>query len=299
MPSRFDPNARDSESVLEYFRSRALQFLHDDSDWVWSGVVTPLVHEGKEWGCETRLTNATHANFVSVYVYAGARGQGHLRRHANTRPPDVHYVTSPGCGIEQVLRHLDPQTRVASPMSAWPEYLAIEAHYGSERAKRSGVPFMNHIDEGLRVLHRWKHASERSMRAFCLHPLVQEGADLRRTYEQGTLARLDPSVVALALEYRNIANAFLSPMEAHPGHQDHHRIALSPLPEVNTMLVADKIQNFKDFKRHHSTTHPRAASLHRYFTQWFSALEIDPREVDRLMRETQVPPGNVGPPRMC
>ncbi|MFV8751441.1 hypothetical protein ACNOYE_12930 [Nannocystaceae bacterium ST9] len=293
MAPRFDHDARDAATTLDYFRNRAVQFLHDDMDWTWSGVVTPLVHEGVEWGSETRLRDREGHAFVSVYVYAGRRGQGHLRRHAAARPPGLRYLTSPGCGIYDALAHLDPSTVLGSPISGWPEYLAIERHYGEGRAARSGLPYMNHIDEGLRVLHRWLGAPERAMRAWCLHPLVQSDDDLRRSYAAGLLDDFAPAVVALALEYRNIANAFLSPMESHPGYTDPTTIARSPLAEIDAMLVADKLQNCKDFRLHHRDSHPRADWLARYFDQWLAALGVEPSEVDRLTRETAIPAGSI------
>jgi hypothetical protein len=188
-----------------------------------------------------------------------------------------------------VLVHLDPNSVLAAPISGWPEYVAIERYYGDTRAERSGLLYIQHTDEGLRVLHRWLGASERAKRAWCLHPLVQGDADLRRTYDTGLLDGFAPAVVTLALEYRNIANAFLSPNERHRGYEDSTAIARSPLAEVDAMLVADKLQNCKDFRRHHRTTHPRMDRLERYFDAWLAALGVDPARVDRLAAETEIP----------
>jgi len=276
VPPRFDHHARDPVGTLDYFAQRALQFLHDDRDWSWSGLVTPLTHHGLVWGAETVLHDPRGEPFVSVYVLAGQRGRGHLRRHAATRPVGQRYLSSPGCGIFDVLSHLDPTSVLAAPISGWPEYVAIEGHYGDTRARRSGAPYMQHIDEGLRVLHRWLGASDRAKRAWCLHPLVQGDDDLRRSHDVGLLDGFEPAVVTLALEYRNIANAFLSPNESHPGYDDPAAIVRSPLPEVNAMLVADKLQNYKDFLRYHRVGHPRADRLERYFQAWLTALGVDP-----------------------
>jgi hypothetical protein len=294
---RFELDAIDVATTLEYFRNRAVQLLFDDDDWSWSGLVTPLVRDGVEWGSETVFHDRDGNPFVSVYVYANARGRGHLRRHAGMRPPEQRYLTTPGCGIFDALAHIDPRTRLAASISAWPEYRAIEQLYGGQRARRSGVYFMHHIDEGLRVLHRWLHASDRAKRAWCLHPLVQSDANLRRSYDMGLLDTFEPGVVALALEYRSFANGFLSPIESHPGYDDPTRIAMSPLPEVGEMLKADKLQNCKDFRLYHRATHPRGARLQRYFESWLAGLGVEPGEVDRLARETLIPAGSIGPAR--
>lgn len=77
VPPRFDHHAHDPAGTLEYFAGRAAQFLHDDLDWSWSGLVTPLIHQGAVWGAETVLHGPHGAPFVSVYVLAGQRGRGH------------------------------------------------------------------------------------------------------------------------------------------------------------------------------------------------------------------------------
>ncbi|WAM23105.1 hypothetical protein [Myxococcus sp. NMCA1] len=169
------------------------------------------------------------------------------------------------------------------------EYRAIQAFYGQRRARRSGIPYLHHIDEGLWVL-RALGASEQAQRAYCLHPLVQDvdkraaawaqalatGADLMSPPVEGVSD--NPRVLALALNYRETANAALSHRPDLKGPGD---IALSTEPAVNDMLRADKVQNYKDFIRHHRGTHPRSAELERYFQAWLARLEVSPEQVTR------------------
>lgn len=157
------------------------------------------------------------------------------------------------------------------------EYRAIAQHYGQQTARRSGVPLIRHIDEGLLVLEAIG-AERLESRAYCLHPLVQGDDDLRANF--GALASFDADVVALAMEYRWIANGYLSPHPSRPPSE----ITLSPLAAVNRMLVADKVQNYKDFLRYHRDSHPRADRLDEYFRQWLQRLEITPERFEELRR---------------
>ena len=86
----------------------------------------------------------------------------------------------------------------------------------------------------------------------------------------------------MAIEYRNIANAYLS---FKPSEYDFQ---LSPLEDVNTMLIADKIQNSKDFEIYHKGTHPRSERLEEYFGQWLKKLGVSEekyREVTGNLRK--------------
>ena len=162
---------------------------------------------------------------------------------------------------------------------AWREYEAVAEFYGARKARRSDVPLMQHVDQGLTILQALG-ASERAQRAYCLHPLLQADGDLAETSERGvgTLTD-DPAELVLAIEYRNIANATLSPRLIASADD----IPLSPLDEVNDMLRADKVQNWKDFVRHHKGTHPRSVELERYFRLWHSRLGLSQARVAALV----------------
>ncbi len=149
------------------------------------------------------------------------------------------------------------------------EYRAIVREHGSRRAARSGVPYLNHLDEGLLILVD-EGADSATMRAFAIHPLLQVDEDLARWIGRLDDLSDDPRVLVLAMEYRNIANGYLSTRTvAGPNEVD-----LGPLPEVAAMLRADKIQNYKDFLLHHRETHPRRAELDRYFRIWLARLGL-------------------------
>lgn len=157
------------------------------------------------------------------------------------------------------------------------EYDAIAKLYGERTTKRSGVPLMFHIDEGLFLLDLLG-ASELAKRAYCLHPLVQADADLAASFARIGELTDDPRVLVLVMEYRNIANATLSTRPIASAAE----IPLSPLADVNVMLVADKVQNYKDFILYHRATHPRSDALDRYFHRWLERLGVSPTQREEL-----------------
>ncbi len=159
------------------------------------------------------------------------------------------------------------------------EYKLISNHYGDRVAQRSQVRLMNHIDEGLEVLDCFS-ASEAARRAFCMHPLLQADEDLKENWYMARM--VEPHVLLLTMEYRNIANAYLSDKMDAPYHIP---IKLSPLYEVNEMLRADKVQNRKDFITYHKGTHPRSAQLDLYFKQWLEALDISEETYNNLCED--------------
>ena len=164
------------------------------------------------------------------------------------------------------------------------EYRAIAERYGEQRARRSGARLINHIDEGIALLAHLG-AGEQPMRAFCIHPLLQSDADLAAA----DLAALSDDIVvmALAMEYRSVANAYSSSM----GARTPADIRLSPLTAVNDMLRADKVQNDKDFLRFHDGVHAHSDRLHRYFQAWLRRLGVWER-FEALCAVTAPPAGD-------
>ena len=169
----------------------------------------------------------------------------------------------------------------------WPEYVAVRDFYGNRTAERSGVPLINHIREGLTVL-RHLNANHQTMRAYCLHPLFQNDAELLTVgchfTLEGTHDSTLPTVILLVMEYRARANAWLSD-KCHKFDGRVYSVGApdpGPLGAVRMMLIADKVQNFKDFLLHHYDSHPRSLELNSYFYFWFEALGIKDQVQDLI-----------------
>lgn len=119
------------------------------------------------------------------------------------------------------------------------------------------------------------------MEAFCLHPIVQSDDELRAYFQSEKFhgdCDWEPRALVLAMEYRWIANAYLSTRRI----DSISEIQLGILTEVQEMLVADKVQNRKDFERYHRD-HPRFKELTEYFQNWLRRLEISEPEYLRLI----------------
>lgn len=149
------------------------------------------------------------------------------------------------------------------------EYQIIKDYYGDKTAKRSGVPLINHIDEGLVILN-YLNASEVAKKAYCLHPIFQSDEALLENYYK-YFGIIEKNVLICTIEYRSVANEYLSKRII----KSIDEIRLSPLLDVNHMLIADKIQNKKDFEKYHKDTHIRSKELTEYFNNWLKRLGIN------------------------
>lgn len=154
------------------------------------------------------------------------------------------------------------------------EYQAIQNFYGNDRAKRSGVRLMNHIDEGIDML-RLMGASELAIDAYCLHPIIQDEAIFKPNWKLLYKDEaIDTDALYLARSYRNAANAYL----CRPG-TDHFtledlRFHVGFLSQdLVHMLFTDKLQNEQDFNRYHKGKHARSKQLTNYFALWLDYLE--------------------------
>lgn len=152
-------------------------------------------------------------------------------------------------------------------------YQAVKEFYGDNTAKRSGVPLMNHIVEGMAILSLLD-ADDATVEAYCLHPLLQNYADLVKFYKE---VKAESLVMLLTMEYRNKANSYLCYDKTdNITVDDLPRVVGKMLPEVRLMLIADKIQNQKDFLKYHLGTHARSKELQNYFENWIKHLNPEP-----------------------
>ena len=256
---RLDHDANTQKEVINYFQTRARQLLVEG--FIWQKDIIPAV------GGIVTTFKKDDEFFKSYYVFESERGKGYSSQVIGSIPEQI--VTVPDCQIENFLRAKGKAYVLAGSFTESTEYKAIQAFYSDERAARSQCYLMNHIDEGLMVMSYF-NASEAAKKAFCIHPLVQNSQDLATNWNV-VKNQVSSEVLGLAMEYRNIANAYLS----HREIKSIDEIELSPIDDVNLMLIGDKVQNYKDFLIYHYGTHPKSDRLDAYFKNWLLKLNVD------------------------
>jgi hypothetical protein len=277
---RFNMHATEHHEVLSYISNRAVQLASEG--YVWSTSMLGLLDENSDtWGYVTTFCRGNHT-FYALYVLKQHRGKGLYKKYIREHGKDRTYITTPDCKVYGFLKAHAPHVVLACQFQSRPAYKAMQAVYGDRRAKRSQVHLMNHIDEGLVLLWNMGITDEATIDAYILHPLVQENKYFEKFLDYGSNLGIDAKTLMLTMEYRGVANAFLSQMENHRGYHNHEKIKLSNLKQVNDMLIADKIQNRKDFRRYNAT-HERADWLEKYFSQWLKALDVSEKQYTKVI----------------
>lgn len=264
---RFNKHATTIPEAYEYVVNRSKQLLRLGYHMLHSTL------EIREWGLSIFFGKGNELYQV-IYLLEQFRGTGKYKTLVNGV-----ILTSDECELETYLqRHELPYVKAF--LSPFYEYDLISQYYGDKKAERSGVYYMNHIDEGLAILEHIG-ASGVAKRAYCLHPMFQMDNDLLGTYSVGgTMSQIDAKVFIATMEYRSVANEYLSARTI----QSIDEIRLSPLKDVNDMLIADKVQNCKDFELYHIKTHPKSKELENYFDNWFDRLGVNYTELRKIIR---------------
>lgn len=244
----------DADTIIEaeeYMLNRARQLLRLDYK---------LVERTKHtWGLNYFFVKDKKF-YQSIFILKSHRNKGLYQ--TLVRYP---ILTSHQCNIADYLTE-HKIDHVVEELQPFNEYTLISNYYGDARTKRSGIRYMNHIDEGLAIL-KWIGASEKAMKAYCVHPIYQGDSDLAYNHDKYVI---DSDIMMLAMEYRSVANEYLSQRQI----KSISEIRLSPLKDVNDMLIADKIQNRKDFNLYHKGKHGRSDMLTEYFDNWLTKLNV-------------------------
>lgn len=271
MDKRFNPDCGTFDEIVEYFKGRAVQLLRFD-------YKLDEIHE-TEWGGYAIFLDKKTYMYISPYITPVYRGKGiyeqFMRQHKY-----LPILTSDDCGIEEYLKY--KQFGYHCPKIYTDYYKIISEYYGEQKAVRSGVLYMNHIDEGLAILN-WTGLSTVShdhvFAAYCYHPILQMDDDLLFNVTQMSLqssncvsmiGRMSREAIVYAMEYRSVANEYLSKRVINSMEE----IRISPLRAVNWMLIADKVQNRKDFELYHEGKHQRSEELDHYFKMWLKRLNV-------------------------
>lgn len=259
---RFNLNANSYKEAYNYILNRTIQLLK-------YGVSFETSFEIKE-GIDVTFSY-NKEEYHAIYIYSEYRGKGFYESYVKKN--DYKIITHSDCQIESFLKSKNITYICFGDFESTLEYRLIEEVYGDQKSKRSKVYLMNHIDEGLTILNQIG-ASIEAKKAYCLHPIFQDDETFK-AIDSNKLKLIDPKVIINAVEYRSIANDYLSNRIV----DSIDDIKLSPLKDVNDMLIADKVQNYKDFEVYHKDTiyesrHPRSAELDKYFKNWLEKLDI-------------------------
>lgn len=275
-------NGNTDEEIREYFdiRSKELLLLCYELE---------TLHFSETSVIAIYVDMNTDKKYVSIYIRESFRGKGLYKEiwkmwfeTYNT----YEVLTLDECGITDFLDHVKiPYKCLKLPTY----YTMVRDYYGDNKTERSDVYYMNHIREGIVVLHElfkyWsKHIHmnwDEVFACYCLHPIYQNYANGDESCEEYIYIKSEYDEVGF--EYARVANAYLSTRVI----DDLDDIDFKTSKAVKFALVADKIQNYKDFIKYHHLTHKGRRRLFNYFHNWFDKFEkemiTDKKQIQELI----------------
>lgn len=218
------------------------------------------------------LFNSPFGNYYgSIYVLKQYRGQQIFIQRLQQF--QIAIITLKECDISSYLKKIKCNYIELEHSES---YKLIQNTYKDNKTERSKVPFIYHIDEGGFILNEIG-ATDIVKDAYYLHPLLQSDEEFNKN-KSLDFNNINTESLILATEYRRVANSYLSNI-------DISNFVGFPNNEIKQMLLADKIQNYKDFLKYHKGIHTRGEILEQYFINWFKLLEISLEEVNKYIEK--------------
>ena len=133
-------------------------------------------------------------NYAAVYLYRNFRTKGKYRKILESlNKADYEIITVDDCNLNKYFKHIKINYAC---INICPEYSVISEYYNGKYAKRTGLHYMNHIDEGCILIDDPTHKQ-----AFMLHPIFQNGDQ-----DKVDLSNCNKNAIKLAEKYAVVAN---------------------------------------------------------------------------------------------
>lgn len=299
---RLNPNAEMFSEIVQYYHTRALQAkpYGYELDQV---ISMTCVQDGVRFPYAVAKFKKESQLYLSFYLPYQFRGKGYSDIYAEEiklvlKAVNASMITFKDCHFSDWLDKKNiPYVLLSDTYIDLPEYIVMSKVYGDEKASRSGLYLMNHIDEGAGIMVRRK-ASEHAIAAFIAHPMLQDDEHFEDDYQlklNNVIKHCSKYTIVLCMEYRKVANAYLCKPETDGWTQEQIKFHCPLImPEVKEMLIADKVQNYKDFLQFHALTHPRRNELYTYFNNWIKYLDCEEfaqKWIAQEMVKVQLPVG--------
>ncbi|BBI90576.1 hypothetical protein HYO65_gp184 [Tenacibaculum phage PTm1] len=230
--------------------------------------------------------------YTSIYIKADHRGKGVYTDVVKSLSwEDSKILTTKSCklDVDRLESKLGVSFVIANSalddISDSPYIKIIMEAYGDKRTKRTNVPYMNHIFEGMQVINHFKnkytfYELKTALFAYILHPIFQAFDNNHKQVVDKYINFLKSDVIFNSVSYGHEANSYL---RYH--YQDGKDLTFNKYenPIVGLALIADKIQNFKDLELWYgNSTHEHYDDLEAYFNVWLQNLGISEYDYKKL-----------------
>lgn len=271
---RFDLCANTYKDAINYINNRAVQIAH-------TGVILKSIEEFD--GGIFALFEYNNKLYCSIYILNDYRGHNLYYKIWKNKCELFGYtlkiLTTSRCALSSYLKYKGIPHILINGLTNTAEYKLIETTYNDIINPNNNTFYMNHIDEGLYILYKLDASLEAKL-GYILYPLFQTDNKIKLMYNHTDLNNLSNQAIINAIEYRSVANEYLS----HKIITDIDDIRLSPLKDVNMMLIADKIQGRKDIEKYQKTD-LKYKQLLTYFKNWLNILNITENKYLKLKND--------------
>ncbi len=258
----FNYDAETHSEALKYLKLRSVQLLK------FNYFIQRVQYTNFGWIAYYDNANTPQdlcTKYVAIYVLKQYRGKGILSNFMKSNP-DYKFINLVEMGLlGKMISAADTIPHINVGFEDYHEYRLenLKKHY--EDSMYDNWNYYISYTYKVMAVNKWLNFSKICTDSLIILPLLWSDKDFVNNWKTITISS---NLAFFISEYKNVSKNYNLDRKI----QSTSDIVISPITDVNNLLLSTAIVNYNNYENHYKLTHPRASLFGEYYKNWLVRL---------------------------